>query len=266
MYYDRNRATLHLTRSQLKELLHASASGNVVDAPPEWEDGRVLLDGEIDPIVASIARVALNGDRTVVIERFDGDEVAPVWLAWDRAFRATVTEQGVRSAGGDAPTDDDVEMAITATQFELLPGLVRQLVRLHPRLPVAKRSALTTTAGVIDDILLAFAAGDDPPASGATWASDPDLAAVLGASSHAWRASGNWRTQPTDNSMTVLDASTEGLWIINRPAPDAPADRETPVTLLPATPEEVTARLGDVVTGRAAPDPTVQQPGAEPEG
>lgn len=237
MYFDRNRATLVAGPQTLTELaLYLTDGGSPADGFEPWQEAN-LFDGDtIDPTVAGIVEILERPARSVMLEQFDGDQVAVTFVAFDRVGRATI----MNGVGGDL-------LSITATRFDLLPALLTQTLRLNPEPSKPARQPLTTTAGVIERLL------DGATNSSVDGSAAPALAAVLGSFRHAWRASGSWHTKPTDSSMTVLFAGAEGLWTVSHgsQSPGSTPNPETPVTLTPVTASELTRLLGDVVTGRA---------------
>lgn len=250
MYFDRNRATLVASPDDLAALAsHLTVTGADDGRPsppvPEaWVDGNIADDGRIDPTVAGIVEIVDRPRRSVVLERFDGRVVDLTFVAWDRAGRVVMMD----GAGGD-------RLAITATQFDLLPALLTQAVRLHPRSNPGSGPPIVTTAGAVE---LAMAGGAPAKSDGAGGDGGPasHLATVLGSLRHAWRVTGNWHGRPSDRSLTVLAAADEGLWVVEHGAADAGSTPgpTTPVRLTPITPAEITRLLGDVVTGRRSCD------------
>ena len=236
MYFDRNNATLLASADELTKLAEFSASGS--DVPPsDWQEMHVASGQKLDPTVTGIIEIMNRPLRSIALERFDGESVDVMFVAWDRAGRATMAN----GIGQDS-------LSITATQFDLLPALLTQAVRLNPTMVTAARPPMVTTAGVVQQ---AIAGGDLPGADGSA-ASNQDLVAVLGSIRHAWRASGSWQGKTTDTSMTVLSAGDEGLWVVTHEAsaPGSQASADTVVELRPCSPADISRLLGDVVTGR----------------
>ena len=252
MYFDRNNATLLASADDLTKLAEFSAASSGA-IPADWSEVNVATGDQLDPTVAGIVDIMNRPLRSIALERFDGESVDVMFIAWDRAGRATMAN----GVGQDS-------LSITATQFDLLPALLTQAVRLNPATAPAVRRPITTTAGVVQQAITgANVAGE--PAAGQAAASEPvasdangdaspdqDLVAVLGAIRHAWRASGSWQGKTTDASMTVLSAGDEGLWVVSHDAstPGSQANADTVVQLEPCNPRDISRLLGDVVTGR----------------
>lgn len=244
MLFDPITATLVATDDELAELTDRAGGG---------EEG-------LHPTVAGIVGVLAAPARSVVIERFDGGVVAPLFVAFDQRGRAVLTE-GAGGAGDAAgAAAGQPALAMTATHLELLPALLSQALRLHAGLPAPSRPALTATAGQIEAALAVPAPTLPAPAPGAerveaggTEVAEPRLVEVLGTMTHGWRASGCWGRGETDRSVTVMSCGPHGLWHVDRgpgdhgPVPIGPDDR---VDLRPVTVAEARVLLGDVVTGR----------------
>ena len=241
-YFDRNRATLVASPDDLNALAAhltataADAGGSTPAVPPGWVEGGLAVDGRIDPTVAGIVEIVDRPCRSVVLERFDGRIVDLLFVAWDRSGRVVMMD----GAGGD-------RLAITATQFDLLPALLAQAVRLHPRSRPGSAAPIVTTAGAVEAAMTGGEGG-----GAATAAGHGGAATVLGSLRHAWRVTGSWTGRTSDRSLTVLAAADEGLWVVEHGAtePGSTAGTDTPVRLSPITPAEITRLLGDVVTGR----------------
>ncbi len=121
--------------------------------------------------------------------------------------------------------------------------------------PAAHQAAIDAFGRTRDELGTSLA--DDVDAESSTTRSGgeaPGVESLLSSFDSAWRATGSWRGQPADLSMTVLDAGSSGLWIVDTDrAHDGTTDRATRVRLTPGTVAEVTSKLGDVVTGRTTP-------------
>ncbi len=242
MRFDRNRARLELTNDELKTLVRLAVGDvDAATCDESWSAEGIVDGSRVHPVAAGMAIVAVEPDRGVAIERFDGKEMAPLWIGFDEHGRATLTE----------PTTDG-RISIVATQISLMPALVIQALRLNPAKPRGDgRAAMTVTAGDIDDVLAQLGSGAPETPTGED---PPVIESLLSSFDSAWRATGSWRGQPGDLSMTILDAGSHGLWLVDTDRErDAVADRETPVCLTPVTVAEVTSVLGDVVTGRTTP-------------
>ena len=238
MYFDRNNATLLASADDLTKLAEFSAADSGA-IPADWQEVNVAAGDRLDPTVAGIVEIMNRPLRSIALERFDGESVDVMFIAWDRAGRATMAN----GIGQDS-------LSITATQFDLLPALLTQAVRLNPSTAPAVRQPITTTAGVVQQAIAGGPGVDGPLVDGET--SDEDLVAVLGALRHAWRASGSWQGKATDASITVLSAGDEGLWAVSHDAstPGSQANADTVVRLEPCNPSDISRLLGDVVTGR----------------
>ncbi len=204
------------------------------EAPETLREAGIVTSDGAHPVAGSLVEVAVAPARSVVVERFDGAMVAPMFVGWLPDGRATMT---TIDAGGGA--------LVTATDLSLLRHLLRQWLVLLDRPTPAERAVVRTDTGVID---AAWPTGGGDPTG------DPDLDAVLGSWQLAWRATGNWADRPTDKSLTVVDAGRNGWWQVRNEDLSVSQPREEPVmvALVPMTLDDVMSALGDVVTGRFA--------------
>lgn len=226
--FDRNRARLTLTSEDLRALVRlATNTDDPTTAGRRWTDAAVVVDGVVDPVAAAMALVAVEPHRAIALERFDGATSASLYVGWDPAGRVTITE----AADGD-------HLAITATHRELLPALLLQALRIHPDLPSPDRVPLVVPARLVDAALAGRSS------EGGDRSVPDELRAVMDAFSHGWRATGSWRGRAADDTMTVVDTGTLGLWMVTA------TDDEQVIHLGPVTVAEAVARLGDVVSGR----------------
>ena len=254
---DQRQRRLRLPPSQLGALAQLATAQQRADIPDHWVDAGIVADGEVHPIAAAVALVAVAPDRAIAIERLAGASIAPLMVGWDRFGRATMTEHEPaddgRVDGEERETDSeaaeggaagDGHLTITATHFELLPALLLQAVGLFPDHPAAAGDRIDTTAGVIDDAIADLARGG---VFGSLEAPDA-LIAVLEHGETVLRATGSWAGRPADTSITLLLAGTRGVWLVERDDPTP--SRDTVVQLVPSDVATAAALLGDVVTGR----------------
>ena len=231
MIYERLDSRLRLTIAELDQLV--GAVGGTIRPPDQWHDGGVLVEGAVHPAVAAMAMVAVAPHRWTVIERFDTEQAAPTRIGWQSSGMATVTE-----VAGD-------QVTISSTSLELLPSVATQLLRLNPSRRRVGGSSITTTAGVIDDTIVAVASARRPATS-----SLGTLVSVLTRFVSGWRTTGGWRGRPADSTMTVLDAGAAGLWEVEYTLADGVARRSTEVGLRSAASADLLVSLGEVITGR----------------
>jgi len=240
MMYDPIRATLAIEGDNLEKLAAVvEAGGGLEELGQEWHEAGVIIGDELLATVRGIVEILQRPARSIMIERFSQGFVVPLFVAWDGKGRATLTDG-----------TPDGQLVIEATSFDLLPSLLMQALHLHSGLvPVSGREAVTTTAGVLEAII-------NPDSELAREArTDDELAAlrpIVAEVDFAWRVSGSWPGQPTDTSITAISAGSEGLWTVVHDAQDRTQEpsADTVVHLVPATVTELTAKLGDVVTGR----------------
>jgi hypothetical protein len=232
MIYERLDSRLRLTVAELDRMVDV-VSGAATGPPAHWCASGVLVDGALHPAVAAMVSVAVRPLRCTLVERFDTERAAPIRIGWQSSGLATVTEV----------SDDQV--TISASNLELLPSFVTGLLRLYPSRGQVDGPPIVTTAGAIDDTIMAVAATDQPVTSSTT-----PLAEVLTRFVSGWRVTGGWRDTPADTTMTVLDAGTGGLWEVEDTSVDSPARRSIGVVLRPASAAGLLVSVGDVVTGR----------------
>ena len=272
MNYDPIRGILAASSEELGRLLEVAIpqtrtddpAGTEPTGPPaalteaerrEWTGAGVLLDDVVHPTVLGMVTVLARPVRSVVIERFSRNVVIPLFVAWGPQGRATLTD-GI--PGGD--------VTVQATSFDLLAPLVMQALHLHRGIPAPEdRRSITTTAGAMEEWFdpeagFAEAGGDGLPG---------ELAANL---RFAWRASGGWPGGEVDTSVTAFSAGPLGLWTVSHRgqqqgdgAAKAPSP-DTEVVMRPTTVSALTARLGDVITGREAAAPQPDRDGVTPTG
>jgi len=204
------------------------------EAPETLREAGIVTPDGAHPVAGSLVEVAVAPARSVVVERFDGALVAPMFVGWLPDGRTTLTT-----------TDAAGAALVAATDLSLLRHLLRQWLVLLDRPTPAERTVVRTDTAVID---AAWPAGGGDPTG------DPELDAILGSWRLAWRASGNWADRPTDESLTVVDAGPNGWWQVQHDDLSVAQPREEPVlvTLVPMTLEDVMSALGDVVSGREA--------------
>ncbi|MEM7340492.1 MAG: hypothetical protein AAF467_17680 [Actinomycetota bacterium] len=246
MQFDRANATLLATPADIEAIAsHVAADGATI--PEAWiEGGLGDVETGLDPTATGIAEVVSKPDRSVVIERFDGDLVTLLFVAWDRTGRATISQGASEEL-----------LAVTATDLRLLPALLAQALRLRPGTEAPAEAPRHTTVSAIEQIL-----GNGQPAGNGASAGNPntngahtgdELDAAVGEVRHAWRATGSWSGREADRSVTLLSATGGGLWEVSVEAPDSgPVEPTTPVVLRPVGFDTAMVAVGDVVTGRTA--------------
>lgn len=200
------------------------------DVPARLREAGLVGPTGVHPVAASLVEVAVGPARSVVLERFDGATLTPLFVAWLPDGRATTSVPNA-----------DRDVVVTATELGLIRDQLRQWLAILDRPIVPGRERILTDTTVIDAAV---------SASGVEATGDPRLDAVIAGWRLAWRAHGNWARREIDTSLTVVDAGPQGWLRVDHPPREG---REpVPVTLVPLTLDEVLAQLGDVVTGRRA--------------
>ncbi|MFO6452036.1 MULTISPECIES: hypothetical protein [unclassified Aeromicrobium] len=200
------------------------------DAPTRLRQEGLVTSTGVHPTAASLVEVAVGPARSVVVERFDGATLSPLFIGWMPDGRATTS----------AP-DAEGAVVVTATELGLLRDQLRQWLAIFDREVPAERPTVTTNTTVIDAAMTLE--GVDP-------SGDADLDPVLEGWRLAWRATGNWAERDVDATVTVVDAGPQGWYRVEH-APRTGTE-EVAVTLAPLTLDEVVSALGDVVTGRGS--------------
>jgi len=229
MIYERLDARLRLTTTELDRLGDVITGRRRASLLTDSQRGGILVDGAVHPTVAAMVTVTVAPHRWTVIERFDTEYAVPIRVGWEPSGIVTLSE-----VDGDHVT-------ISATHLELLPAQMLQLLRLYPSRRRVERPMIMTTAGAIDDAIVAVETGAAPPA---------DLASVITHFVFGWRVSAGWRGEQSDRTMTVLDAGACGLWEVDYTLSGDQARRSTEVVLGPNGAVELLAGVGDIVTGR----------------
>lgn len=219
-------------------------------ATQAMRESGIVSGTRVDPVAAALTEVAVAPARSIVVERFDGAAIAPLFIGWLPDGRATISEA---DAAGD--------VVVRATEMSLLPGLLRQWLGLLDRELPAHRTVLRTDTAVIDAAM--GDRGNEP-------SGDDALDAVIEGWRVSWRAVGSWAipagvdaaAERVDASFTVVDAGHQGWWRVDHP--QRLGDEVVDVTLVPLTLAEVMEALGDVITGRGSRDDDVNEAGKEP--
>jgi hypothetical protein len=198
------------------------------DVPARLREAGLVGPTGLNPTAAGLVEVAVAPARSVVVERFDGATLSPMFIGWLPDGRATTS----------AP-DADGAVVVTATEFGLVRDQLRQWLGIFDRDIVDERHDVSTDTTVIDAAV---------SARGAQPTGDAALDAIIASWRLAWRANGNWAQRPVDAGVTVVDAGSQGWYRVDHP-PRAGAEA-VDVTLVPLDLEGVLAALGDVVTGR----------------
>ncbi len=198
------------------------------DAPSRLRQAGLVGPGGVHPTAASLVEVAVGPVRSVVIERFDGSKLSPMFIGWMPDGRATTS---VPDAAG--------AVVVTATEFGLLRDHLRQWLAVFDREVPADRKPVRTDTSVIDAAV---------SAQGIELTGDATLDAVIAGWRLAWRANANWAERPIDITLTVVDAGPQGWYRVDHPP--RTGQEVVDVTLEPLSLAEVIETLGDVVTGR----------------
>lgn len=201
------------------------------DAPSRLRQAGLIGAGGVHPTAASLVEVAIGPVRSVVIERFDGSNLSPMFIGWMPDGRATTSVPDV-----------DGSVVVTATEFALLRDQLRQWLAVFDRDVPTDRAPVRTDTSIID------AAVSD---RGVELTGDPALDAIVEGWRLAWRANANWAERPIDISLTIVDAGPQGWYRVTHPP--RTGTEVVDVTLEPLSLADVIETLGDVVTGRLSP-------------
>lgn len=205
-----------------------SGQASAADAPTRLRQEGLVTTTGVHPTAANLVEVAVAPARSVVVERFDGSTLSPMFLGWMPDGRATTTVPDAEGA-----------VVVTATELGLLRDQLRQWLAIFDREVAADRPTVQTNTTVIDAAMTQD--GVDP-------SGDPVLDAILEAWRLGWRANANWAERDIDASLTVVDAGSQGWYRVEH-APRT-GDEQVDVTLVPLDLAGVLDALGDVVTGR----------------
>lgn len=200
------------------------------DVPGRLREAGLVGPTGLHPTAAGLVEVAVAPARSVVVERFDGSTLSPMFIGWLPDGRATTS----------AP-DAEGAVVVTATEFGLVRDQLRQWLGIFDREVAEDRQPVTTDTTVLDAAV---------SARGVQPTGDPGLDAIIENWRLAWRANGNWAQRPVDAGVTIVDAGTQGWFRVDHPPRTGtePVD----VTLVPLDLEGALALLGDVVTGRTS--------------
>lgn len=207
--------------------IHAGQA-TVADAPSRLREQGLVTSAGVHPTAANLVEVAVAPARSVVVERFDGATLTPMFIGWLPDGRATTSVPDAQGA-----------VVVTATELGMLRDQLRQWLAIFDREVAEDRPLVRTDTTVIDAAMTLD--GVDP-------SGDPALDAILEAWRLAWRANANWAEQGIDESLTVVDAGAQGWYRVEHPA--RTGDEQVEVTLVPLDLQGVLDALGDVVTGR----------------
>lgn len=207
------------------------------DAPGRLRAAGIVTAGGLDPVAAGLAEVALSPARSIVIERFDGEALVPLFVGWLPDGRAATSTP---DANGD--------VQITGTDAELLRDQLRQWLVIFDREVLPDREVVLTDTATIDAAMANLSPADSELPS--------DQEGLTGLLHHwrlAWRANANWAESPIDATVTVVDAGGWGYYRVDHPP--RVGEELVEVTLVPISLEKVVELLGDVVTGRPVREP-----------
>ena len=200
------------------------------DVPGRLREAGLVEGTGLNPVAAGLVEIAVAPARSVVVERFDGADLTPLFIGWRPDGRATTSSP-----------DAEGQVVVTATEFALLRDQLRQWLGIFDREIVAGREPVSTDTSVIDAAV---------SARGVRATGDAELDAVIGQGRLAWRANGNWAQRAVDAGVTIVDAGTQGWYRVDHPP--RTGNEQVDVTLVPLDLEAVLEVLGDVVTGRAS--------------
>ena len=200
------------------------------DVPGRLREAGLVEGTGLHPVAAGLVEVAVAPARSVVLERFDGESLTPLFVGWRPDGRATTSTP-----------DADGAVVVSATEFTLLRDQLRQWLGILDREIPAERVPVVTDTSVID----AAVSMRGVRATGAA-----ALDAVLEGWRLAWRANGSLAERGVDSSVTVVDAGAQGWFRVDHPP--RTGDETVDVTLVPLDLAGVLEVLGDVVTGRAS--------------
>lgn len=208
--------------------VHAGTT-SVRDVPGRLREAGLVEGTGLNPVAAGLVEVAVAPARSVVLERFDGESLTPLFVGWRPDGRATTSTPDAEGA-----------VVVSATEFALLRDQLRQWLGILDREVPAGRASVVTDTSVIDAAV---------SARGVRATGDEALDAILENWRLAWRANGNWAERPVDTSVTIVDAGTQGWFRVDHPP--RTGEETVDVTLVPLDLAAVIEVLGDVVTGRA---------------
>jgi hypothetical protein len=236
--FDQATATLVLDRELLIDLARVQDGQlSPADAPEALVAAGLVTSTGVDEVAGDIARTAVAPLRATVVERFDGTTMAPLFVGWSAGGSATVT-------GADA----EGRAQVTGTHLAELPALISRWTGLDQAQDATDRSPVSTTTGALDALIT------DPSA-----VDDVALRMIAEAWIGSWRASGSWGDGAVDAQLTIVDTGASGLWRVAHPP--RLASETLPAELVPMTVASTLAALGDVVTGRRSPRPSVADQG-----
>lgn len=240
MQLDRLRSRLTLDAHDLPILIRllAGPAGDV-DVPADWATDGLFVDGQLDESVAAMVGMVVAPVRAISLQRLGASSTAPLTVGLGVSGNAVVTE----------PVDNG-RIEVTATTVGLLPSLLLQAVHVDVSAdPVGfERSPLCRALGAFD----AWRSGGEIDDSMLVSAVFPDEVGVPG---FVWRAGGAWRGHEVDTNTTVLDCGPTGLWLVEHESSCDDTDGEALLRFEPCSPRDAAVRLGDIVSGRAAPFP-----------
>ncbi len=203
------------------------------DAPGRLRAAGIVTTGGLNPVAAGLAEVALSPARSIVIERFDGEALVPLFVGWLPDGRAATSTP---DANGD--------VRISGTDAGLLRDQLRQWLVIFDREVVPDREVVLTDTAAIDAAMTDASSGHDSSED------QVGLAVLLDHWRLAWRVNANWADSPIDATITVVDAGGHGFYRVDHPP--RLGEELVDVTLVPTSLDEVVELLGDVVTGRNA--------------
>lgn len=198
------------------------------DVPARLRDAGLVGPTGVQATAAELVEVAVAPARSIVVERFDGTTMSPMFVGWVPDGRAATS----------APNADG-DVVVTGTELSLLRDQLRQWLVLFDRRVEGERTTISTDTRVIDE---AFAGG------GAPGTDDESLEEIIDHWQLAWRANANWAQRPIDATLTVVDAGPRGWYRVDHPPREG--DEVVAVSLVPIELVELISALGDVVTGR----------------
>ena len=189
--------------------LHAGEQSHSAATIAELESVDILVDGELDPLVATLMTV-MTGPRMVVA----------VEAAGVRAQRmATIWESGRRAVLGT--TADRDQFDLLQIEPELLPFHLAQVTDLTPRPQPPFKGAITVpkaTLHRVEDVIARDqrAAERELRAAGLVYPWSDWLLIALAHRRALWTIEAIWLAGRTKRAeqMTVLDAGSVGYWTV----------------------------------------------------
>src|SRR5690606_30783152 len=109
------------------------------DVPGRLREAGLVGPAGLNPVAAGLVEVAVAPARSIVVERFDGANLSPMFIGWLPDGRATTSSP-----------DAERQVVVTATEFGLRRDQLRQWLAIFDREVAADRQPVGTDTTVID--------------------------------------------------------------------------------------------------------------------